>query len=76
MPREQRIRGDEGAELPERLPAELLRLRGQADTLIVGEPHPPGAELLAQYAVLLLQIVDHTALLLMDPPSQRDEEKP
>ena len=56
--------------------AELVRLRGQADTLIVGERHPPGAELLPQHAVLLLEIVDRVALLLMDPAGQRDEEKP
>ena len=32
------------------------------------------AELLLQHAVLRLEIVDHVALLLMDPAGQRDEE--
>ena len=32
--------------------------------------------MLPQHAVLRLEIVDHVALLLMDPAGQRDEEKP
>jgi hypothetical protein len=43
--------------------------------LIVGESHPPGAELLPQHAVLSLEIVDDIELLLVDPAGQGDEEK-
>jgi hypothetical protein len=75
MPCEQRIRRDDGPNLRERTPTERLRLHGQPDPLIVGESHPPGAELLPQHAVLGLEIVDDIALLLMDPAGQRDEEK-
>jgi hypothetical protein len=41
--------------------------RGQANPLIVGEPESPRSELLAEHAILLLQIVDDVALLLVDP---------
>ena len=74
MPREQRIRRDDGPNRRKCPPAERLGFRGQADALIVGESHPPGAELLPQHAVLGLEIVDDIALLLMDPAGQRDEE--
>jgi hypothetical protein len=56
MPREQRIRRDDGPNRRERPPAERLGFRGQADTLIVGESHSPGTELLAQHAVLRLEM--------------------
>ncbi|MDP9324512.1 MAG: hypothetical protein M3P13_12825, partial [Acidobacteriota bacterium] len=43
--------------------------------MIVAESHPPGTELLAQHAVLRLEIIDHVALLLMDPAGYGGEEK-
>jgi hypothetical protein len=43
--------------------------RGQADALIVGESKPTRSELLSQDAVLLLQIVDDVALLLVIQPA-------
>jgi hypothetical protein len=75
MPREQRVRRDDGLNRRERPPPERLGFRGQADTLIVGESHSPGTELFAQHAVLHLEIVDHIALLLMDPAGHGGEEK-
>src|SRR5438477_4092809 len=56
-------------------PAQLLGLGRQADPLIVGESHPPAAELLPEHSVLLTQTVDRVALLLMDPAGQRDQEE-
>ena len=44
--------------------------------LIVGKPEPAGTELLSKDAILGLEIVDHLALLLVDPAGQGDEEKP
>ena len=55
---------------------EYVGFRGQADPLVVGEPEPPRSELLAQNAILLLQIVDDVALLLVDPAGQRDQKEP
>ena len=51
-------------------------LGGQANALIVGEAQPARAELLAEHPILGLEIVDHVALLLVDPAGQGDEEKP
>ena len=76
MPREQGVRCHDGPDLRQRASTERLGFRGQADSLIVGEPEPPRSELLAQHAVLLLQIVDDVALLLVDPAGQRDKKKP
>ena len=42
---------------------------------MVGEPEPPRSQLLAQNAILLLQIVDDAALLLVDPAGQRDQKE-
>jgi hypothetical protein len=75
MPREQRIRRDERADVLECAPAERLGFRGQADALIVGESHPPGAELLPQHAVLSLKIVDDIELLLVEPAGEGGEEE-
>jgi hypothetical protein len=74
MPREQRIRRDNGPNGRERPPTERLGFRGQADALIVGESHPPGAELLPQHAVLSLEIVDDIKLLL-EPAGEGGEEE-
>ena len=35
-----------------------------------------GSQLLAENAILLLQIVDDVALLLVDPAGQRDQKEP
>jgi len=60
----------------QRTPPQRLGFRSEADTLIVGEPEPPRSELLAQDAILLLQIVDDVALLLVYPAGQRDQQEP
>ena len=69
MPRQQRVRRDDGADVRERPPAEILGFRGQPDPLIVGEPHAVRDALLVQGSVLGLEIFDYVALLLMDPAS-------
>ena len=44
------------ADFLEHSPPQVLRFGGQPDALIVGEPQPTRAELLAEYAVLGLEI--------------------
>ena len=44
-------------------------------TLRIGEPQAASSELLAQHAVLLLEIVDDVALLLVDPPGDGDNKE-
>ena len=48
---------------------------GQAAALGVGEPQATRPELLAEHAVLFLEIVDDVPLLLIDPPGDGDDEK-
>src|SRR6516165_5982840 len=67
MPREQGVRADNGADFPEHPPRQELSFGGQANALIVGEAQPARAELRAEHAILGLEIVDHVALLLVDP---------
>jgi hypothetical protein len=76
MPREQGVRCHDGPDLRQRPSTECFGFRGQAPSLIVAEPEPPRSELLAQHVVLLLQIVDDVALLLVDPAGHRDKKKP
>jgi len=76
MPSQQGVRGHDGPQLLEHASAQYAGLRGQANPLIVGEPEPPRSQLLAENAILLLQIVDDVALLLVDPAGQRDQKEP
>ena len=55
---------------------ECLGFRRQTTALIVGEPQTSGADLFPQGAVLLLDIVDDIALLLVHPTGERDENEP
>ncbi len=66
----------DGPDVRQRTPPQRLGFRSEADALIVGEPEPPRSELLAQDAILLLQIVDDVTLLLVDPAGQRDKQEP
>ena len=75
MPREQGVRADNGADFPEHPPRQELSFGGQANALIVGEAQPARAELRAEHAILGLEIVDHVALLLVDPARQGHNEE-
>jgi hypothetical protein len=67
MPGEKRVQCHQSPDLGQHAPADLLGLGRQADALIVGESHSAVPELLPEHTVLLSQIVDHVALLLIDP---------
>jgi hypothetical protein len=58
------------------VPSECPRFRRQATALIVREPQTSGAQLFPQGAVLLLEIVDDIALLLVHPTGERDQDEP
>ncbi len=75
MPAQESVRRHECFEIPESLSTEGLGFRGQASTLGVGEPETARTELLAEDAILFLEIVDDVTLLLVDPPSERDDEE-
>jgi hypothetical protein len=52
-----------------------FRLGGQPNALIIGKPETARTELLSKNAILRLKIVNHLALLLVDPGGQGDEQK-
>ena len=76
MPGEQGVRAHEGFELLKHAAPQALRLGGQPNALVVVEPETARTELLSKHAILSLEIVDHLALLLVDPAGQSDEEEP
>ena len=76
MPREQGVRAHDRFDLLEHAAPQALRLGGQPNALVVGEPETARTELLSKDAILGLEIVDDLALLLVDPAGQGDEEKP
>ncbi len=75
MPAEQRVGCDQRVDLSESLASERLGFRGQATTLRVRDARPPWPELLPKDSVLLLELVDDVALLLIDPAGHGDDEE-
>jgi len=53
----------------------VLRLGDQSNTLLVGESQSSRSELLSEHTILRPEIVDHIALVLVDPAGQGDKEK-
>ena len=76
MPRQQGVRRHNRGDVPQDAAAEGLGFRCQSSPLRVGESQPSGPELFAEDAVLLLEIVDDVALLLVHPTGERDENEP
>ncbi len=73
MPAEEGIGRDQGVQVTEYPSPEARGLCGQARRW-VGEPETARTELLSEDAILFLEIVDDVALLLVDPPSNGDDE--
>ena len=67
VPREQGVRAHDGFDLLEHVAPHPLRLGGQPNALVVGEPEAARTELFSKDAILGLEIVDHLALLLAEP---------
>ena len=76
MPRQQGVRGHNRGDVPQNAASEGLGVRRQSSALRVGEPQPSEPELFAQDAVLILEVVDDIALLLVHPTGERDEDEP
>jgi hypothetical protein len=75
VPSEQRIRGHQGLYFKEPSSANLLGLRGEPSTLLIGKPKSLSAELGAQGSVLLLEIFDHVLLVSIDPASEDQHQE-
>jgi hypothetical protein len=75
MPGQQGVRRHDRGDVPQHVPSKCLGFRRQTTTLIVREPQTSGADLLAQGADLLLEIVDDSALLV-HPTDECDKNEP
>jgi hypothetical protein len=53
--------------------AQHSALRREAAALVVGEPQRSATQLLAEHAVLFLQVVDHRELAPVDPAGERHQ---
>ena len=69
MPGQQRVGGHDRHDVLEHAPGQFPGLGGQTNPLIVSEAQPPRSELFPEHTVLLLEVVDHIALLLMIQPA-------
>ena len=76
MPGEEGVGAHDRLELLEHAASQAFRLGRQSNALIVGEPETARTELLSKDAIFSLEIIDHLALLLVDPAGQGDEQKP
>jgi hypothetical protein len=75
MPGEQGIRAHNGRKLLERASTQALSFGGQPDALVVRESETTRTELLPEYTILGLEIINHLALLLVDPSGESDDQK-
>ena len=53
----------------------MLRLPSEAPSLCVGKPETPSTKLLAESAVLLLEILDHLLLVAAKTAGQKNSEE-
>ena len=76
MPGEQGVRAYDRSDLAERSATQLPRLGRQPNPLVVGKPQAARTELHSKNAILGLEIVDHFALLLVNPARQGNNQEP
>ena len=75
MPAEEGIGRDQGVQVTAYPSPEARGLCGQAPALGVGEPETARTELLAEDAILFLEIVNDVTLLLVDPARDGHDEE-
>ena len=75
-PSQQSPRSDDRGDLRQRASAEPFGSRREPATLVVRETKSATAELLAQHAILLAQIVDCLLLLLIHPARDGNQHEP
>jgi hypothetical protein len=75
MPGQQGLRRNNCGHFRQELSAYSFALGGQPATLVVVEPQPPSAELLAKHSVFFAQIFDSLPLALVHPTGHSDQNK-
>jgi len=75
VPAQNRVRCHQSSEFVQHASAQYPTFRREASALVVGEPQPPLAQLLAEDPVLLLEVVDHRELATVDPAREEQEQE-
>ena len=74
MPSEQRVRPDDRRDLTQGLTAHPVGSRGQRPPVVIGESETPPTQLPPQDPILLDQVRQHLALLLVQPAGDREQQ--
>ncbi|HEX4166069.1 MAG TPA: hypothetical protein VHZ55_11400 [Bryobacteraceae bacterium] len=75
MPGQQSIGRDQHGHFSQQLAAQPLTSYSWAPALVVIEKYSPISELLAQYSILLSQVLDHLLLVLIHPAGSRHQQE-
>ena len=75
MPSEEGLWCDDDGQFVKHSPPQLLGLDSQAPALVVSQGQPLVAELLAQHAVFLMQVVDDILLLMAHPNGKGNQQQ-
>ena len=75
VPAKNRVGRHKSGELVQRASAQHSALRREAPALVVGEPQLTATQLLAEHAVLFLQVVDHRDLAPVYPTGERHQQE-
>jgi len=75
VPAQNRVRCHQSGEFVQHASAQYPTFRREASALVVSEPQPPLAQLLAEDPVLLPQVVDHRVLATLDPAREEQEQE-
>jgi len=75
IPAQDSFRSDDASDLFKDLAAQDLAFDGEATALIIARAEALVAQLLAEDAVLLKEVLDEVALLAVDPGGEGDKEE-
>jgi len=74
VPSEDGARRDDGTDAVEHAPGQQAALPRKAPTLVIAEPQPAAAQLLAENLILFHEVVDDGLLAAVDPSGEDQEQ--
>jgi len=75
MPAKQRIRRDDGCDLPQDPPAQTMSSGGQSSPVVIGQPQASGTELAAKQAILFHQVGENLSFASVEPTGEDEQQK-
>ena len=75
IPAEQGVRGDDPGDLFQATSSQSLSLEGESTSLVVREPEPSAWDVLTQDPILLLEILNLSLLMSIDPPRREEDNE-